>query len=237
MTKYRELLRIIIDGGFQTFRMREFAELETCSHIAIGCRRDVNHDLELARKMALLEAEVGIHSTYFILHTAPYYKDKKSLLNSCKVIQSLGHEIGFHSNMVSAQVFDGLKLPGEWLAKELRWFKDNGINITGVSQHGDKRCREFYFLNDYFWQDCPMIPDHFGSYYSVGDDCKIIKAKEEWFGFEYNCSKLNITGYRSDAQFKDIYPNIWFAKFSDFSEYKNGDKVELLVHPCRWENA
>src|SRR4051794_23504742 len=66
----------------------------------VGLRHDVDHDLDLALEMAFWEAEAGCRSSYFVLHTAPYWQDPR-LLEKCLQIQDFGHEVGLHLNLLS----------------------------------------------------------------------------------------------------------------------------------------
>tara|TARA_B110001452_G_scaffold66345_1_gene53236 strand:- start:353 stop:1081 length:729 start_codon:yes stop_codon:yes gene_type:complete len=60
-------------------------------------RHDIDFDLELAHRVALIESEMGIYSTFFILTTCPSYnilaKKNRSLLIK---IKEMGHEIALH---------------------------------------------------------------------------------------------------------------------------------------------
>ena len=39
-------------------------------------RHDIDHDLWTAEKMAVIESKYNLRATYFVLHTAPYFKKK-----------------------------------------------------------------------------------------------------------------------------------------------------------------
>jgi hypothetical protein len=57
--------------------------------------------------MAQWEAERGYRSTYFILHTAPYWQEKDTLQAALEIIAGCGHEIGFHINAISEAITTG----------------------------------------------------------------------------------------------------------------------------------
>jgi hypothetical protein len=48
-------------------------ELAAADAPALGLRHDIETRLHSALELARLEAARGIHSTYFVLHSAPYY--------------------------------------------------------------------------------------------------------------------------------------------------------------------
>jgi hypothetical protein len=213
--------------------MKDYATLKEHSHLAIGLRVDVDHDIDTALKMAKVGYADEIYSTFFVLHTAPYYKDKGKLLARCLEIQELGNEIGFHNDIVTAQAFQGLEKPIQWFKQELEWFRINGIKITGISQHGNKACRDKYYLNDAFWKNFNPV-DHF----TFTDYVNGKRIERMWFedsGLEYNTSQLPMDFYYSDCQHARVYSEGWFEKFTDFSGYDNKSKGVILTHPIYYQ--
>lgn len=92
--KYSQLKRFLkrIVELSETKTFREF-QSQKCFLI----RHDVDFDLEAALRMALIENEVGVKSTFFVLVNTENYnlfsdKNKKIL----KQIENLDHEIGLH---------------------------------------------------------------------------------------------------------------------------------------------
>jgi hypothetical protein len=118
-------------------------------------RHDVDHDFETALKMGAWEHERGLRATYCILHTAWYYgkfsQDGKitrhtEMLDCCKELQSMGHEINLHNNFIVESLRTGFN-PLDMMRCELAFMRWNGVNITGSSTHGDGLCRELEFRN------------------------------------------------------------------------------------------
>ncbi len=90
--RYRLLLSEFVSKGY-TFR--KFGEGP--KHKTIYLRHDVDWSPKKAHKMALIESEYGIESTYFVLVTSPLYNpmckhDKKII----RKIADLGHEVSVH---------------------------------------------------------------------------------------------------------------------------------------------
>lgn len=117
-------------------------------------RHDIDHDIETALRLARWEHEYGIQATYCVLHTAWYYGEFKNgkykhydvMVDTCKEIQGLGHEINLHNNLAVLALQTGCN-PFQILEDELEFFDLNGIQITGTSTHGDRLCRELNFRN------------------------------------------------------------------------------------------
>lgn len=60
-------------------------------------RHDIDNNIEKAVKLAELEAELGVKSTYFVLLTSDFYNpSSKKSIECLHRIQELGHEIGLH---------------------------------------------------------------------------------------------------------------------------------------------
>ena len=99
-------------------------------------RHDIDHDPWTAEKMAVIESKYNLRATYFVLHTAPYFKNKfKETMEICRNIQSLEHEIGLHNDLITDFFMNNLD-PGGNLAELLKLFKEEGITISGTASHG-----------------------------------------------------------------------------------------------------
>jgi hypothetical protein len=82
--------------------------------------------------MAQWEAERGYRSTYFILHTAPYWQDKDTLQASLEVIADCGHEIGFHINAITKPLIGTGRDPLEIAAEAVGELRGYGYEVHGV---------------------------------------------------------------------------------------------------------
>lgn len=117
-------------------------------------RHDIDHDIETALRLAQWEHQHNIRATYCVLHTAWYYGEFEQgkyhhydlMIDTCKKIQDLGHEINLHNNLAVLALQTGYD-PFEILEQELEFFCLHGIRITGTSTHGDRLCRELDFRN------------------------------------------------------------------------------------------
>jgi hypothetical protein len=128
LKKYAEFLNSI--KKYKVVNCRDFQNYHNPAEVVIALRHDIDRNIDHAVSMAVLEAEHGISSTYFVLHSAEYY-----LLSFDKIrlIQSLGHEIGIHNDVMST------KMPEATLKLVLRILKWQGLNVTGTAAHGNKK--------------------------------------------------------------------------------------------------
>lgn len=114
----------------------------------VGLRHDIDHDLDLALEVAHHEHALGIRATYFLLHTHRYWTDPRLLLK-CRQLQEYGHEVGLHLNLLSEWNEGQCDDPAESLRAILDHLRSGGIDVVGVSAHGDKACYRHQFIN--YW--------------------------------------------------------------------------------------
>ena len=198
--------------------LREFA----AGRGTIGLRHDVDDRLESALEMAELERARGVRSTYFVLHTAPYWREP-TLIGRIARLQELGHEIGFHNDLVTAQKLHGLGAAA-YLRAELERLRAAGIEIVGAAAHGSPWCHKLGYHNNYVfegWDEpLPGFPNR-----DVPE-----KLRPSDFGLEYEAYHLGEDAYFSDARFET--GRRWHP---DALELEPGARAIVLVHPCHWD--
>ena len=114
----------------------------------IALRHDVDHDINLAMEMAFWEKEKGYRSTFFLLHTSDYWNDPQ-FIDKALQIQDFGHEIGLHVNILSEWMQGKVDDIYEKLKNIVDQLRQSGLNIFGISTHGDPLCYQKHFIN--YW--------------------------------------------------------------------------------------
>ena len=149
---------IVVDPLFQYERLLQgltevpalhclpFRELlsEPCppDRVCCGIRHDVDVDIRTALSQAELEWTYGVRTTYFILHTAPYYGSfrdgvfcrNNSMAHVYRRLQEFGHEIALHTDpffIYQSHQIDG----AEAIVCELQWLRSEGLTIVGTTAH------------------------------------------------------------------------------------------------------
>jgi hypothetical protein len=205
-------------GNRDVVTMRAFARGEG----DLALRHDVDSRLESALALARLERERGLRATYFVLHTAPYWRDP-SLLPQLRRLQDLGHEIGFHNDLVTLQLVEGLDAR-EVLGRELERLRAAGIEVVGAAAHGSPWCHRLGFHNNYVfagWDEpVPGFP-------STEVPQKLDPAE---FGLEYEAYHVPNDVYFSDSTFVEGRR----AHPADL-RLDAGKRTIVLVHPCHWD--
>lgn len=126
----------------------------------LGLRHDCDNadSLATAVKMARWEDERGYHSSYYVLHTAPYW-DYEDFEDMVYEIGSYGHEVGLHNNAL-AESFRTGEDPDAIFERALGRLRDLGFPVRGTAGHGDRFCSyaaqpgEPWFANDELFIEC-----------------------------------------------------------------------------------
>jgi hypothetical protein len=152
--------------------------------VLCGIRHDIDVDITAALVHAELEQRHGIRSTWFVLHTAPYYgyfadgcfRRHDAMRHVYRRFQQWGHEVAVHSDpllVYQAHGMDGAK----GLCTEIDWLREAGIDVVGTTAHNsvsvygaanfaifEGRPRSFAELP----ADCPTEVFHDGSWSPLG---------------------------------------------------------------------
>jgi hypothetical protein len=125
----RTLVERACDQGYEFIAPGQVAER------GLILRHDVDLSLRSAARLAEVEAELGVTSTFFIMVTSPFYgvmsPQARSLLRE---ITRCGHQIGLHWD--AGVHADGDLAPAETIAREielLEWL--TGTPCVAVSHH------------------------------------------------------------------------------------------------------
>ncbi len=246
--KYAAFLTKISDTSkYVVLPLNEFRTIINNKKIVIGLRHDVDNDLNLALRFSESESRLGFRSTYFILHTAPYYlvnPDIKtvhtdSIIPVLKFMQDEKHfEIGFHNDLVTLQAVYNID-PVNFLHKELSWLRSNGINIYGTASHGSNYCYIYYYLNYYFFVECTYpVVGQFVNNLTLPIGGAMIPMKKGTFSdfdLRYEAYFLNNNKAFSDATI--INGIRWDIGMLDLDDLHPGDRVIILTHPIHWHKA
>lgn len=246
--KYAAFLTKISDTSkYIVLPLNEFRKTFNSGKIVIGLRHDVDVDLNKAWQFSEIESKLGFRSTYYILHTAPYYLAKPSnmALHSQSIIPILktmqndrNFEIGWHNDLVTLQAVYNMD-PVIFLHNELAWLRSNGITIYGTASHGSNYCYVYKYLNYYFFRECtyPVVGQFVNNLTLPlnGDTVPMKKGNLSDFNLEYEAYFLNNNKAFSDATIKNGIR--WNIGMLNLSQLKTGDRVILLLHPIHWHKA
>ena len=205
-------------AGRAVVRLREFAR----GGGDVALRHDVDSRLDSALRLARLEHDRGLRATYFVLHTAPYWHDD-DLVPQVRSLQELGHEVGFHNDLVTVERVHGGDARAA-LEEALARLRGGGIEVTGAAAHGSPWCHRLGYHNNYVFAgwDEPV----------AGFPNRTVASKLDpaEFGLEYEAYHVPRDTYFSDSAFvggRRAHPG-------DL-DLEPRRRTIVLVHPCHWD--
>ncbi|MEI6765191.1 MAG: hypothetical protein WCM76_06080 [Bacteroidota bacterium] len=238
--RYEAFLHIISDTSrFVVVPLKQLNSTYAPGKVVIAIKHDVDADLERALYMATLEYAHHIRGSYYILHTSDYYlenADNKIVHNEAIVpvlqrIQSYGHEIGWHNDLVTLDVIykqDAV----EFLRSELTWLRSHGIHIVGTSAHGSIFSPKYGYNNYYFWNECKTrtTPDRPNNDFIImNSDTVVMKhAAMKDFGLTYEAYFLDHNKDYNDID--HVMPDCMIHP----DQMLSGQRIIILIHPQYW---
>lgn len=194
-------------------------------------RHDVDRDIINAVLMAQFEAEQGIKSSYYFLHTSAYYQGR--VFDEIQKIADLGHEIGLHNDVLSVvyKAKDQDPLAAKRILTGVLTNLKLNFDVVGTAAHGDteiyKKTKESnynIFVDPKY--DCKM--SDFGLKYEA------YKIPRDYYisdsGGKFSCSFGE--GFEETAGVFTIKSEIDRVKRMSF---KRPGVLQLLVHPLYYE--
>jgi hypothetical protein len=240
LIEYDKFLNYIsASDHFLLVKLKDFNKTTSTDKVVLALRYDIDDDIEAAVKFAYREHKYGIKSTYFILHTAPYYgnfvgntfnRNDRIVFYIKKIQDYFGHEIGFHNDLLTLQIVYDIP-PKYYLKNELAYLRGNKIEISGTAYHGSPYCYTYKYSNVFFWLDWPNSEN----YVFVTKDNKTIKLEKDSlknYNLDYEAGLLNQDYFYSDANFEG--ENRWNMKMVNLDTIKPGKKVIIMLHPQHW---
>ena len=240
-----------LDHLGRTVTLREFFENDQSPDM-VALRHDVDHDMDVALEMAYWEAQRGVRSTYYVLHTADYWKEPQ-FSDKCLQLQDYGHEVGLHVNILTEWMGGGSEAPAEELKKLLTPLRDDGVRIDGVAPHGDRLCYDRQFIN--YWCFSELRPEH-PAVAESGLSAEGIPAESEQYAIAYPASgqlvrpdgktfdlwsiSMNEIGIAYDAvhvRMDSYYTDTgggWNRSPDPRQRDLGSGRHQVLVHPVHW---
>lgn len=133
---YRNLISLLKQEEYQFCGYFDYANKEKC----VIMRHDIDYSVDCAVRMAEVEYEEGISSTYFALLKTDFYNPASKRVNDgLRKIKEMGHEIGLHFDETVYNGCDGERMP-ELIQKEADILADIcGFSIRSFSMHRPNR--------------------------------------------------------------------------------------------------
>lgn len=201
--------KLLLDYIIKTNKYKDFVEVNSGPFVVL--RHDVEFSVLRAYKMACLEFDSGIKSSYFFqTHSNSYNILSKKNTDLIKRIINMGHKVGLH--FYHTGITDYVLILNE-LKKQLDILeKQIGLKVDRFSIHRPTELILSYNLS---------INGYINTY------------QEKWFSFfknSVNANDLPIK-YISDSGHQ------WNYGFPNSKTLKLHDKIQILIHPFSWSEC
>jgi len=233
---YVKLLDELRDGSrYRVVPLRDFSTTRDPDRAVVSLRHDVDERLDRALDFAKLEHDRGLPSTYFVLHTAAYWKAPTLVETLVEMQDVLGHEIGWHNDLVTVECVmggDARRL----LSTELQRLRLAGLRIDGTASHGSPLCRRYGYHNGYFFFGDTPLPGFPNLHVVDGPRGRVAvpHGTLEEFGFAYEAYHLDNGIYYSDAAYGKSGRR-WHTDEVDLQTLAPGARAVILTHPDHWD--
>ena len=129
-SSYRALINCLHERLYAFVDYHNYEKNTRC----VILRHDIDNSIDKSVKLAELEAELGVKSTFFVLLTSDFYNpSSKKNIKGLHRIQELGHEIGLHFDEMA---YDEFKSVPKAIIREAGILSDIlGAPVTTVSMH------------------------------------------------------------------------------------------------------
>ena len=205
MFSYNEF-RNLINMVQQHLRIIDYKDVKDNTKKFCILRHDIEFSIDRAYKLAKIEKELGVVSTYTVqVRNNTYNALSEKNINLISKIRNLGHHIGLHQNPPSSLKLDTLK---DYIMRDITILEDSyGFEIDRFAFHRPKK----EYLNCY-----------------VELENKINCYDRKFFHFfDKRPESLDIL-YLADSNHKWKYG---YPLDFDFSKI---NKLQLLTHPFSW---
>lgn len=204
--------------------MEDIADFGAASDV-IGLRHDCDNVITPAVHMADWEYQHGYRSTYYVLHTAPYWREKHLLRGSLEEIAGFGHEIGIHNDAITVALETG-RSPADILHEAIDELRGYGHTIRSTVAHGNARCHVDRYVNDEMFRECRR--DGYGDIGRLG--FRPVSLAD--FGLDFDANWLPRGDYLSDSG------GNWSQPFDQVAAaFPSKGQLHMLVHPDWWHEA
>jgi len=161
--KYLSFLEELTKPRYQTHTFREALELKNPSpdKVHVFLRHDMDLTMYGAMALAAEEHRLGLKGTYFInmasgiyavMAEGGHYRPNPAAIENLLLIQGLGHEVGYHTDVLMQTLFFDVPLRG-WLLSELERLRRYGLDIVTEAENGSPLCDRSGTMNRYAYNE------------------------------------------------------------------------------------
>lgn len=258
---YRKLVRFVCDGlALKPVLYRDYCRTPEADNIVL-LRHDVDHSLENAMLIARIEADMGLKSTFFMLHPGDYDQDENyygriengrvvhqpDFFARCREIAAMGHEIALHNDFFQLSYLTGRPIY-DLVRAEVDAFRDAGVPVVGSASHGSTFVREIDATNYEIFSDCVIKARGAGRMVRSGSwETQTHAFAMKDVGLEYEAyfvprnidisdtgSSVSLASRALRIENFSVTAPEHYQTIREAVEEIQGVKLVMLLHPCWW---
>jgi len=193
-------------------------------------KHDVETNVQKALNLAVIENKYGISATYYV---QLYLLESKDNISILKKIQSLGHEVTYHYDVLDANNGDWIKAEHEFVYA-LDKFAKNGFEVRTVCPHGNPvkervgwNSNKDFFRNKIIREKYNYITDIVLDVNKFGKE-KLSYISDAGYGWKLisDISNNDKAGTVPDVELNNLD--------SVLELVKSGETLIISSHPHRW---
>lgn len=225
---YRNICSFIAERQFNTVLAKEIVGLKTDSSF-ICIKHDVECKPSSALKIAKIESEYGIRSTFFF--QSYLIASSKEIIKS---ISDLGHEIAYHYDVLDACNGD-FDFAISKFNESIHQFQDEGFEIESVCPHGNPtKSRNGWASNKDFFRKLE-IRALYPSLFDIVIDINVLGSNTKYISDAGYTFKFITDVSENDRK------NIPDVSIEDFNALANAiiinKRLIISTHPHRWSTS
>jgi len=233
LNKYQELCSSIFSAGYTILTCESYLLMKLKPREFVILRHDIDEQPSRALRMAKIEGEMGIKATY-------YFKFNKKVFQPhlIKEIASMGHEIGYHYEVVDRAKGDYNKAI-QIFEKELSEFRKI-YDVKTLSSHGNSLTK---WDNRDLWRKYDF--GRFGiigeAYLSLDDAAYFSDTGRTWNKkYKIKDKLLRTTGPGIESDYSLLTNSTQANTTNDLILLINGGNIGhlcILAHPNNWSGG
>ena len=223
LNAYRSLCKSILSSGFEVQTVKDYLSKNTNKDKKLVMRHDVDSLPSQALRMAKLESDLGISSTYYFRYVDGVFDER-----IIKDINNLGHEIGYHYEVLATSKGDkevAIKLFEEALSQFRKI-----VNIETICMHGSPLSK---------WNDLDLWESYDFKNYGIMGEAFISIDYNNTDYFTDTGRSWNGEAYNVRDVVKTNKPKIVVKSTNHLIRVlKNvNNDVSINTHPQRWHDG
>ena len=227
---WESFCRYLSDSGIRTCTAQQSLQIPSGERFVV-LKHDVEAAVATAYRLAAIEHQYGICGSYYV---QAYLMEDRENIRLLKEMQSWGHEISYHYDVLDAHSGD-YEAALVSFEKYMKLFADNGFTFKTICQHGNPvKKRVGYTSNRDFFRNKEIH-----ARYAHLVDMVVDYSQHTEHSYLY----ISDAGYRwnviTEPETNDLHPEVKNVRIGGFKALmavieRSNESFIVSTHPHRW---